>query len=99
MRLDTELQALLKSGELTSVGFVKELLVQINRRNERGLKLKALISVAPENLVLDRAAKLDAEHADGKLRGPLHGGPVLVKVSDNVCPYDESKPHQPCRML
>jgi amidase len=78
---------------------VKELLVQINRHNKHGLKLKALISVAPETLVLDRAAKPDAEDADGKLRGPLHCGPVLVKVSDKICPYDESKPHQTCSML
>lgn len=81
----TELQTLLKNGELTSVDLVKESLAQINRHNERGLKLKAVISVVPENLVLDRAAKLDAERTDGKLRGPLHGIPVLVKVSHDIC--------------
>ncbi|KAJ4165398.1 hypothetical protein LMH87_007032 [Akanthomyces muscarius] len=73
------LQTLLNSGEITSVDLVKQSLEQIELHNTRGLNLRALISVAPEKLALARAAELDAERAAGKLRGPLHGIPMLVK--------------------
>ncbi len=75
-----QLQDLLTSGKLTAVDLARESLAQIKRHNEGGLGLKAVISTAPEELVMERAAKLDTERADGKLRGPLHGAPVLSKV-------------------
>lgn len=80
------LQTLLSSGEITSVDLVKQSLEQIELHNTRGLNLRALISVAPEKLALARAAELDAERAAGKLRGPLHGIPMLVKVRTCVSP-------------
>ena len=75
----TDLPNMLKKGELTSVMLVKESLAQIDRHNTKGLKLRALISTAPENFVLDAAPNLDVERAEGKLRGPLHGLPILLK--------------------
>lgn len=77
----TDLQNLLKGGELTSVDLIKETLAQIKRHNQEGLKLKAVISTAPEKLLLDTATKLDTERANGKIRGPFHGLPILIKVS------------------
>lgn len=74
------LQTLLSSGELNSVDLVKQSPEQIERHNTRRLNLRAVISVAPEQLALARAAKLYAERAAGKLRSPLHGIPILVKV-------------------
>lgn len=74
-----DIQNLLKSGDLTSVELVKETLAQIKRHNLQGLKLRAVISTAPENLVLETAARLDAERATGKTRGPFHGLPILLK--------------------
>lgn len=77
----TELQTLLRNGDLTSVDLVRQSLEQIQRHNWKGLSLRALISVAPEDLLLRNAAKLDDERTQGILRGPFHGIPVLVKVS------------------
>lgn len=70
----------MQNGDLTSVELVKESLAQIQRHNKQGLNLKAVIFVAPEQLLLERAAVLDEERAQGKLRGPLHGIPVLLKA-------------------
>lgn len=77
----SQLQDRLQGG-LTTVELVKSTLAQIDRHNKQGqgLALRAVISVAPEDVVLARAAQLDAERAQGKVRGPLHGIPILLKV-------------------
>ncbi|KAI0466325.1 amidase signature domain-containing protein [Xylaria cf. heliscus] len=82
----TELQDLLEDGKLTSVQLIKETLAQINRHNTKGLTLKALISTASEDILINRAAALDDERTRGKLRGPFHGLPVLVKDVINTHP-------------
>jgi len=46
-----------------------------------------VISTAPRASLLTRAAELDAERAAGKIRGPLHGIPILVK--DNVATHPD----------
>jgi amidase len=53
---------------------------RIERYDRRGPKLGAVLAVNPEALAAARA--LDAERHAGKLRGPLHGVPILIK--DNV---------------
>ncbi|KAH6628472.1 amidase signature domain-containing protein [Chaetomium tenue] len=75
----SELQHALSTEKLTSVDLVKASLAQIDRHNSKGLTLRAVISVAPNDIVLGRAAMLDAERARGKVRGPFHGIPVLLK--------------------
>ncbi|KAL6824616.1 amidase signature enzyme [Trichoderma sp. SZMC 28015] len=77
-----ELQELLTSGRLTSLDSVNIYLRQIEQHNKNGLKLNAIISTAPQHIVIKQARLLDAERADGRIRGPLHGIPVVVK--DNV---------------
>lgn len=39
--------------------------------------LEAVIEINPD--AIDIAAKLDEERQNGKVRGPLHGIPVMVK--------------------
>jgi len=42
--------------------------------------LYAVISTAPRDLVLSIADRLDQRRADGHVRGPLHGIPIILKV-------------------
>ncbi|KAM0246892.1 hypothetical protein ACHAQJ_010050 [Trichoderma viride] len=81
-----ELQHLLSSSsDITSQHLVKIYLTQIKRHNDR---LKAVISTAPESLLLERAGMLDEERKNGKLRSPLHGIPILIK--DNIATHQPS---------
>ena len=75
-----ELQERLKDGTLTSVEIITTYLAQIEKHNHAGAKLNAMISVAPRELVLTAAANLDRERSRGRIRGSLHGLPVIVKV-------------------
>lgn len=51
------------------VGVVKSMLQRIEQNNQNGRKLRAIISVAPRDTVVDLAAKLDQEMIDGKDSG------------------------------
>ena len=76
----SELQDRLRAGTLTSVEIITTYLTQIEKHNHVGAKLNAMISVGPRESVLEAAEKLDRERGAGKLRGPLHGLPIIVKV-------------------
>ncbi len=67
--------AMLADGSTTSVDLVEQALAVVAELNER---LTGFVEVASD-AALAEAAALDAERADGKLRGPLHGIPVSVK--------------------
>jgi amidase len=75
-----ELQDRLKAGTLTSVEIITTYLSQIQKHNHAGAKLNAMINVAPRELVLKAAEKLDRERSSGKIRSSLHGLPIIVKV-------------------
>lgn len=75
-----ELQAQLTAGQLTSVDLVKMYLDQIERHNLQGLKLRAVISARPKEQAVEEARILDAERAEGRTRGALHGIPIVLKV-------------------
>jgi amidase len=77
-----ELSELLNAQALTSVEICEIYLHHINEHNRRGRQLRALISVAPKHELLMIARKLDDERAQGKIRGPLHGIPIVLK--DNI---------------
>lgn len=76
-----ELTSLLSRGSLTSLELVQACLAQIDAHNHKGLCLNAVISTAPQGLLFDFAKRLDGERAAGRLRSPLHGIPIIVKVS------------------
>lgn len=74
------LAKLLAEERITSVTLVKQVLAQIAQEDKAGAELNAIISVAPYETLIETAAKLDEERKQGKLRGPFHGIPILVKV-------------------
>lgn len=77
-----ELQARMASGALTSRQLTAKYLARIARINPL---LHAVIETNPDALRI--AAQLDLERRQGRLRGPLHGIPVLVK--DNIATDDK----------
>lgn len=77
----SELEAKLNDNSITSRQLVKLYLSQIAKYNGY---LKAVIAVAPEELLDRTAAGLDAERAAGNVRGPLHGIPILLKVLNSL---------------
>lgn len=77
-----ELQGRLSSGSITSEDLVLYYLDQIEKHNLKGAELHALTSVTDKERLLSRARELDAERRETKVPlGPLHGIPIVVKVS------------------
>lgn len=76
----TDLQAAMTAGRVTSVQLVEGYLARIAAYDDAGPRLNAVLSVNP-NARRDARA-LDEERRRGRVRGPLHGIPVLLK--DNL---------------
>ena len=81
------LQAGLVAGRWTSAELVRKYQARIRDLDQAGPKLNAVIELNPEALAVAKA--LDAERRAGKVRGPLHGIPVLIK--DNIDTADPMK--------
>lgn len=75
-----ELQQKMASGEQTSKSITKMYLKRIESIDKSGPGLNSVIEVNPDAIAI--AEKMDAERKAGKLRGPMHGIPVLIK--DNI---------------
>lgn len=75
-----ELQQRLSDGSLTSVDIIQTYLRQIEKHDRAGAKLNAILSLAPRESLLKQAKRLDEERNEGKIRGDLHGLPIVVKV-------------------
>ncbi|MBM4218846.1 MAG: amidase [Gammaproteobacteria bacterium] len=74
------LQQAMGDGTLSSRAITQWSLDRIAAVDDAGPTLNAVIATNPDALVI--ADALDAERKAGKVRGPLHGIPVLVK--DNI---------------
>ena len=76
----SELQAGMKSGKFTAQSLVRKYLERIDDVDRSGPKINSVIELNPEAAAIAEA--LDRERKLGKLRGPLHGIPLLIK--DNI---------------
>ena len=79
------LQKKMQSGEYTSRSITQLYLDRIQQIDKAGPKLNAIIELNPDALTI--ADAMDAERKNGKLRGLLHGIPVLIK--DNIDTADK----------
>ena len=80
-----DLQAQLQSGKATSRSLCQQYLARIASIDKAGPRLNSVIELNPDALKI--ADGLDQERKAGKLRGPLHGIPVLIK--DNIDTGDQ----------
>jgi amidase len=71
------LQAAMGSGRTTAVALVDYYLARIEALDRAGPTLNAIATV--NERARQRAANLDRERAAGRVRGPLHGIPIVVK--------------------
>lgn len=75
-----ELQQKMQSGEHTSRSITQLYLNRIDAIDKKGPAINAVIELNPDALAI--ADNMDKERKAGKVRGPLHGIPVLIK--DNI---------------
>jgi amidase len=76
----SDLQVGMKSGKFTAHSLVRKYLERIGEIDSSGPKLNSIIEINPEAETI--AETLDRERKQGRLRGPLHGIPILIK--DNI---------------
>jgi len=75
-----QLQAAMAAGKVSAVELTRFYLRRIEALDEQGPRLNSVIELNPDALTL--AAAADADRRRGRVRGPLHGIPVLLK--DNI---------------
>ena len=75
-----QLQQAMASGKYTARRLVELYTRRIEEIDRRGPTLRSVIELNPDALAI--ADALDAERKAGKVRGPLHGIPILIK--DNI---------------
>ena len=73
------------TGESSAVELTRAYLQRIEALDRGGPQLRSVIEVNPDALQI--AEELDRERAEGRVRGPLHGVPVMVK--DNIDTADQ----------
>jgi amidase len=81
----SELQQKMQNKTYTSRAITELYLKRIDAIDKAGPKLNAVIEINPDALAI--ADAMDKERAAGKVRGPLHGIPVLIK--DNITTGDK----------
>ena len=80
-----ELAQRMASGELSSRGLAELYLQRIDSIDRGGPRINCVLETNPE--ALDIAERLDGERKAGRVRGPMHGIPVLIK--DNIGTADK----------
>lgn len=80
-------QALMESGKLSAHALTSHYLARIQSIDKAGPRINAIIELNPDALQIAR--DMDRERAANKVRGPLHGIPVLLK--DNIATGDRMR--------
>ena len=75
-----DLQAAMSKGTLTAEKLTENYLARMAAYDKQGPTLNTVITANPKALA--QAKALDAERKAGKVRGPLHGIPIVLK--DNI---------------
>jgi amidase len=75
-----DLQAKMQKGEMSSKDITKWYLKRIENIDKAGPAVNSVIELNPDAISI--AELMDKERKAGKIRGPLHGIPVLIK--DNI---------------
>jgi amidase len=75
-----DLQKRMASGQDSARTLCEKYIARIEAVDGRGPTLKSVLEINPDALAI--ADRLDGERKAGKLRGPLHGIPILIK--DNI---------------
>ncbi len=75
-----ELRDALARGETTSEDLVRDYLARIAALDRHGPTYRAVLSLNPKAVAAAR--ELDRERAEGRVRGPFHGVPIVYK--DNI---------------
>ena len=78
------LQQAMARGEVSSRSIVTAYIARIKEIDPR---LNSVVEINPDALTI--AAQLDRERRSGRVRGPMHGIPVLIK--DNIDTADSMK--------
>jgi amidase len=80
-----ELQKKMQSGAATAASLTQQYLDRIAAVDKKGPGLNAVIEINPDALTMANA--MDEERKAGKVRGPMHGIPILIK--DNIDTGDQ----------
>jgi amidase len=80
-----QLHSHFENGEITTFELVKSYLDRIAKYDKNGPKINSVLEVNPEALFI--AKNRDTERNEGRIRGPLHGVPVIIK--DNIDTGDQ----------
>jgi amidase len=81
----SELQDAMQSGRKSSHAIVAAYLARVQEIDKTGPAVNSIIELNPD--ALETADRLDAERRAGRIRGPFHGVPVLIK--DNIDTADK----------
>lgn len=77
-----EVEAALATGKVTSQKITAMYLKRIDAYDAKGPAINAVITLNPN--AMKEARALDAERRKGKVRGPLHGIPIVLKDNYNT---------------
>jgi amidase len=75
-----DLQAGMSAGRTTSHSITQQYIARIEELDRKGPTLRHVLEINPDALSI--ADSLDQERKSGRVRGPLHGIPILLK--DNI---------------